>query len=48
MAFQKYAAQLGPFLQQQMMEQGIGLSSNKELDVNDVRKAINLQVEYIR
>lgn len=27
--FQKYAAQLGPFMQEQMMQQGIGMNTNK-------------------
>lgn len=42
--FAKYQHQLGPFLQEQMMSQGVGSVSGKELSLDEVKKAINLQI----
>lgn len=42
--FAKYQHQLGPFLQQQMMSQGMGSEKAKQLSILDVKKAVNLQV----
>lgn len=45
--FAKYQHQLGPFLQEQMMSQGLGSSSGKDLTLDEVKKALNLQIEYM-
>lgn len=46
--FAKYQHQLGPFLQEQMMIQGTGSVSGKELSLDEVKKAINLQIDYMQ
>lgn len=45
--FVQYQNQLGSFLQEQMMNQGIGSTSGKELSIDEVKKAINLQIDYM-